>query len=121
MRYNYFQVFIIKHSMARILFFLLLIPTLSYSQLLTEYDKQYHFAAGALVSAGTYTLVYAKTKSKKKALIYSVASSILIGTLKEISDSREKGNRFDKRDLLATTYGGLSIGVTFNIFTKKKP
>ena len=121
MRYNYFKVFIIKHSMARILFFLLLIPTLSYSQLLTEYDKQYHFAGGALVSAGTYTLVYAKTKSKKKALIYSVASSILIGTLKEISDSREKGNRFDTRDLLATTYGGLSIGVTFNIFTKKKP
>jgi len=121
MRYNYFQVFIIKHSMARILFFLLLIPTLSYSQLLTEYDKQYHFAAGAFVSAGTYTLVYAKTKSKKKALIYSVASSILIGTLKEIADSREKGNRFDGRDLLATTYGGLSIGVTFNIFTKKKP
>jgi putative lipoprotein len=54
-------------------------------------------------------------------LIYSVASSILIGTLKEIADSREKGNRFDTRDLLATTYGGLSIGVTFNIFTKKKP
>ena len=102
---------------------LLLFLTLStaHAQLLTEYDKQYHFAAGALVSASTYTLVYAKTKSKKKALIYSVASSILVGTLKELSDSREKGNRFDKRDLLATTYGGLSIGVTFNIFTKKRP
>ena len=101
---------------------LLLIFTLnSTAQLLTEYDKQYHFAAGALVSAGTYTLVYAKTKNKKKALIYSIASSILVGTLKELSDSREKGNRFDKRDLLATTYGGLTIGVTFNIFTKKKP
>ena len=107
--------------MVRILFLLLLIPTLSYSQLLTEYDKQYHFAAGAFVSAATYTLVYAKTKNKKKALIYSVASSILIGTLKEISDSREQGNRFDGRDLLATTYGGIAIGVTFNIFTKKKP
>ena len=120
MRYNFFYLFIIKLFMARILFFLLFIPTLSYSQLLTEHDKQYHFAAGAFVSAGTYTLVYAKTKSKKKALIYSVASSILVGTLKELSDSREKGNRFDKRDLLATTYGGLSIGVTFNIFTKKR-
>jgi putative lipoprotein len=101
--------------------FLLAFTLPATAQLLTEYDKQYHFAAGALVSAGTYTLVYAKTKSKKKALIYSVASSILIGTLKEIADSREKGNRFDKRDLLATTYGGLTIGVTFNIFTKKKP
>tara|TARA_R110000772_G_scaffold9681_3_gene31721 strand:- start:21 stop:245 length:225 start_codon:yes stop_codon:yes gene_type:complete len=74
-----------------------------------------------MVSAATYSIVYSKTKSKKKALIYSVASSILIGTLKEIADSREKGNRFDKRDLLATTYGGLTIGVTFNLFTKKKP
>jgi uncharacterized protein YfiM (DUF2279 family) len=107
--------------MARILLFLFLIPTLSYSQLLTQKDKQMHFAAGALVSAGTYSLVYTKTKSKKKALIYSVASSILIGTLKELYDSREKGNRFDTRDLLATSYGGLSIGVTFNIFTKKNP
>ena len=107
--------------MNRILFLLFFLPLCSYSQLYTEKDKQYHFAAGALVSAGTYTLVYAKTKSKKKALVYSVASSILIGTLKEIADSREKGNRFDKRDLLATTYGGLTIGVTFNLFTKKKP
>tara|TARA_B100000497_G_scaffold117643_1_gene143076 strand:- start:365 stop:691 length:327 start_codon:yes stop_codon:yes gene_type:complete len=93
----------------------------STAQLLTEYDKQYHFAGGAIAAAGTYTLVYAKTKNKKKALIYSIASSILVGTLKELSDSREKGNRFDKRDLLATTYGGLAIGVTFNLFTKKKP
>ena len=107
--------------MARILLFLFLIPTLSYSQLLTQKDKQYHFVAGALVSAATYSFVYSKTKSKRKALIYSVASSILIGTLKELSDSREKGNTFDKRDLLATSYGGLSIGVTFNIFTKKNP
>ena len=86
--------------MNRILFLLFFLPLCSYSQLYTEKDKQYHFAAGAMVSAATYTLVYAKTKSKKKALIYSVASSILIGTLKEIADSREKGNRFDKRDLL---------------------
>lgn len=107
--------------MARILLFLLLIPTFSYSQLLSEKDKQYHFAAGAFISAGTYTLVYNKTKNRKKALIYSIASSVLVGTLKELSDSREKGNTFDKRDLLATTYGGLSIGVTFNLFSKKNP
>ena len=107
--------------MNRIFFLILLLPLCSYSQLFTEKDKQYHFAAGTMVSAATYSIVYSKTKSKKKALIYSVASSILIGTLKEIADSREKGNRFDKRDLLATTYGGLTIGVTFNLFTKKKP
>jgi uncharacterized protein YfiM (DUF2279 family) len=103
---------------------LLILLSLSFNstaQLLTEQDKQLHFAGGVLVGAGTYTLIYAKTKNKKKALIYSIASSILVGTLKELSDSREKGNRFDKRDLLATTYGGLTIGVTFNIFTKKKP
>ena len=108
--------------MKTILTLLFLILSLnSTAQLLTEYDKQYHFAVGAIAAAGAYTLFYTKTKNKKKALIYSIASSILVGTLKELADSREKGNRFDKRDLLATTYGGLAIGVTFNLFTKKKP
>ena len=106
--------------MTRILLILLLLPSLCYSQLLFEEDKQYHYAAGAMISAATYSIVYSKTKSKKKAFLYSTVSAVLVGTLKEMYDHQQQGNRFDSRDVLATTYGGLTIGVTFNIFTKKK-
>ena len=79
-----------------------------------------HFVAGAVTSSFVYDYVYRKTDSKKKALVYSIASSILVGTLKEVADSSQKGNSFDTRDLLATTYGGITLSVTFNIFKKKK-
>ena len=45
---------------------------------------------------------------------------MLVETLKEVVDSNEKGNSFDTRDLLATTYGGITFSLTFNILTKKK-
>lgn len=104
--------------MKQICLVLLLIPTFALSQLLTEQDKKYHFAAGAVIQAGTYALVYKKTKSKKKAFLYSVSSAILVGTLKELADSRQMGNRFDTRDLLATSYGAFSIGITIPLFQK---
>ena len=106
--------------MKKLIILFVLLPTLSFAQLLTEEDKQMHFAAGAITSTIVYDYVYRKTDSKKKALIYSIASSILVGTLKEVADSRIPGNRFDTRDLLATTYGGITFSVTFNILTKKK-
>ena len=106
--------------MNKLIILLLLLPTLSFAQLLTEEDKQMHFAAGAITSTLVYDYVYRKTESKKKALVYSIGSSILVGTIKEIVDSREVGNRFDGRDLLATTYGGITLSLTFNILTKKK-
>ena len=79
-----------------------------------------HFVAGAVTSTIVYDYVYRKTDSKKKALVYSIASAMLVGTLKEVVDSNQKGNSFDTRDLLATTYGGITFSVTFNILTKKK-
>ena len=104
--------------MKKLIILFVLLPTLSFAQLLTEEDKQMHFAAGAITSTIVYDYVYRKTDSKKKALIYSIASSILVGTLKEVADSSQKGNSFDTRDLLATTYGGITFSVTFNILTK---
>jgi len=79
-----------------------------------------HFVAGAVTSTIVYDYVYRKTDSKKKALVYSIASAMLVGTLKEVVDSNQKGNSFDTRDLLATTYGGITFSLTFNILTKKK-
>jgi len=106
--------------MNKLIILLLLLPTLSFAQLLTEKDKQMHFAAGAITSVLTYEYVYHKTNNKKKALAYSIGSAILVGTLKELVDGSQKGNRFDGRDLLATTYGGITFSVTFSIL-KKNP
>ena len=107
-------------ALKKLIILFVLLPTLSFAQLLTEEDKQMHFVAGAVTSTIVYDYVYRKTDSKKKALIYSIASSILVGTLKEVADSRIPGNRFDTRDLLATAYGGITFSLTFNILTKKK-
>lgn len=107
-------------TLKKLIILFVLLPTLSFAQLLTEKDKQMHFAAGAVTSSFVYDYVYRKTDSKKKALVYSIASAMLVGTLKEVADSSQKGNSFDTRDLLATTYGGITFSLTFTIFKKKK-
>ena len=96
------------------------IPIMLYSQMWKEKDKHYHYGAGVISSALTYDYVYRKTNNRKKAFIYSVGSAVLVGTIKELLDHNQKGNRFDSRDLLATTYGGLTISLTFNLFKNKK-
>ena len=98
-------------------FFFTIIP--SNAQLLTEPDKQEHFMAGAFFGGLTYAIVLDKTEDNRKAFLAGLTSAIVVGTIKETFDSRQKGNYFDTRDLLATTYGGLSIGVTFDLIARK--
>ena len=83
-------------------------------------DKQLHFAAGMIASSTGYGYVWNKTKDKKKALIAGIGTAILAGTAKEILDSRQSDNRFDVKDLAATTLGGITIGVTINLIKPKK-
>jgi len=97
-----------------------ILPFIMFGQMWKEKDKHYHYGAGVVVSAITYEYVYRKTDNKTKALIYSLGSAVLVGTLKELVDANQKGNRFDNRDLLATTYGGLTVGFTFTLFRKNK-
>jgi len=101
----------------RLIIFMLM-SNVCFSQI--AHDKKQHYAAGVLTSSVTYAYVYTKTNNKKKAAIYSIASAVVIGTLKEVSDSRQPNNRFDPNDLLATTLGGISVGVTIQLFNKKK-
>ena len=82
-------------------------------------DKQLHFAAGMIASSTGYGYVWNKTKDKKKALIAGIGTAILAGTAKEIFDSRQSDNTFDVKDLTATTLGGITIGVTINLFKRK--
>lgn len=83
-------------------------------------DDKLHFAAGALISSGTYIFVYSQTKNKSKAFWYSLGASALAGLAKEVYDSTKKGNRFDTGEAIATTAGGFTASFTFNIFTGKK-
>ena len=83
------------------------------AQLLSEQDKQLHFGAGALVGAPVFSTTYIKTNSLKKAWINSFLAYTLIGVTKELTDSE-----FDKRDLTATTLGGLTSSTCLTITIK---
>ena len=92
----------------------------SNAQLLSEKDKQLHFVAGSLASAAGYTYVWNKTKDKKLSLMAGIGTSILAGSIKEILDSTQPGNKFDTRDLTATALGGITVSVTINLFNNDK-
>jgi hypothetical protein len=79
-------------------------------------DDKLHFGAGFLISGGTYTLVYTKTKNKKKAFWYSLAASTFTGLAKEIYDGYIIDGRFDTGESIATALGGLTASTTFNLF-----
>jgi len=87
------------------------------AQLLTENDKQKHFAAGAVIGSLAYGIILEESQDKKTAFIASVAAAFAAGYLKETID-KKNGYKFDNRDLLASTYGGLTIGITLDIFAK---
>ena len=88
------------------------------AQLISSDDKL-HFAAGALISVGTYTYIYSTTKNKQKAFWFSLGASAAAGLMKEVYDSTKDGNRFDTGEAVATTIGGLTVSLTFQIFTGK--
>ena len=49
-----------------------------------------------------------------------ILTSIGVGILKESLDATQPKNKFDFKDLAATTLGGITINVTINLFDKKK-
>jgi len=83
-------------------------------------DKKLHYTAGVVSSYIGYETVYKLTKNKKKAVIGGILTSVIAGVLKETIDSTQRGNKFDKHDLLATTLGGISFGFTIRLFDKNK-
>jgi hypothetical protein len=79
-------------------------------------DDKLHFGAGFLISGGTYTLVYSKTKNKKKAFWYSLTASTFAGLSKEIYDGYIIEGRFDTGEAIATSLGGLTASTTLHLF-----
>ena len=73
-----------------------------------EKDKQAHLFAGmATASMSMHLNEKVLEDNKIHPIFVSVGSSAIIGTVKELSDSTQKHNRFDALDLGYTVLGGL--------------
>lgn len=85
-----------------------------------ESDKALHFLGGnlyGLVGAGVASEI--SDGNRTWTFIGAVGGSLLIGLAKESIDEKQYGG-WDNADLLATVLGGIAVGVTIDIFKKKK-
>ena len=83
-----------------------LLSTLSLAQI--QKDKYYHFAAGVVSGYTGY-----------KTVELPIATSFVVGFGKESLDYLQYG-KFDSKDLLATTLGGVAISLTIKLINKSK-
>ena len=96
----------------------LLFHTLSNAQLVK--DDYLHFGAGVLSgTAGAYVASELSDGDRWWTFTGAVASSIIAGTIKEAIDERKNGS-WDNRDLGATVLGGITAGITIEIFSNKR-
>lgn len=103
-----------------------LIPTLvflvlaSYCHGQVERDKALHFLGGNLFGlAGAGIAKQASDGNRVWTFVGSVAVSTLIGLAKEAVDAGQRENGWDNDDLAATVLGGVTVGVTIDLFSKK--
>ncbi len=103
-----------------------LIPTLvflvlaSYCHGQVERDKALHFLGGNLFGlAGAGIAKQASDGNRVWTFVGSVAGSTLIGLAKEAVDAGQRKNGWDNDDLAATVLGGVTVGVTIDLFSKK--
>ncbi|MDC6388633.1 hypothetical protein PP182_08055 [Maribacter sp. PR1] len=83
-------------------------------------DKVLHFVGGNLfgmVGAGLANQI--SDGNRAWTFAGSVGGSLLIGLAKEGIDQNQYGG-WDNEDLLATVLGGVTVGVTIDIFKQKK-
>lgn len=82
-------------------------------------DKVLHFAAGAFSGAAGALIASKVTKRNRFWTVTgSVAASLLAGLAKEAID-KSNGGKWDNGDLAATVLGGVTVGVSIELFSKK--
>ena len=106
--------------MKKYLFIFLFMTTISMvgQSFFQQQDKQLHFMAGTIAGGLGYKWSYDKHKNKKKAFIVGVCSSLTVGLVKELYDSRT-GGTVEIGDVAATTLGGITVGFTIPLFQNK--
>jgi len=92
----------------------------SYCHGQVERDKGLHFLGGNLFGlAGAGIAKQASDGNRVWTFVGSVAGSTLIGLAKEAVDAGQHENGWDNDDLAATVLGGVTVGVTIDLFSKK--
>ncbi|MGX1930708.1 hypothetical protein [Flagellimonas sp. 2504JD4-2] len=86
-----------------------------------ERDKALHYLGGNLFGlAGAGVAKQISDGNRAWTFVGAVVGSALIGVGKEAVDSGQEGNQWDNDDLAATILGGVTVGVTIEIFSKKR-
>jgi len=78
-------------------------------------DKLLHAGGCYVISATTASLVYNITENRKKAFVYGVLSSVIVGGIKEIHDiNHGDSNWADMRaNVVGGTLGAFTVTVRF--------
>lgn len=105
-----------KNTLVQIIFFCFLAQL--HAQV--ENDKLLHFGAGAL-SGAVGGLLASEISDGDRAWTFvgAVGTSLLVGLAKESLD-KKNSNTWDNADLGATVLGGVTVGVTLDLFSGKK-
>ncbi|WP_343486770.1 hypothetical protein [Allomuricauda sp. d1] len=99
--------------------FCLLVAFNGFSQL--ERDKALHFLGGNLFGlAGAGIAKNVSDGNRFWTFAGAVGGATLVGLGKEAIDSGQRENGWDNDDLLATILGGVTVGVTIDLFTDHK-
>jgi len=103
-----------------------LIPTLLFFVLAShchgqvQRDKALHFLGGGLFGlAGAGIAKQASKGNRIWTFVGAVTGSAVVGLAKEAVDAGQRENGWDNDDLLATILGGVTVGVTIDLFSKK--
>ena len=96
---------------------LLLLPSICLAQLdlygwEVEEDKAMHYLAGVAITSIAHDLIFEQTKSKDKAIMYSIATTLAVATFKEVFIDRGRG---DGQDVAASMYGAITVGVAIEL------
>ena len=88
------------------------------------FDKQMHFTGGGFIGLSSYHVAYSiNGGNRKKSKFWGIVAPIIIGTIKELSDTRKGGTGFDVIDLGYTAVGGVVGTYTADLlvgFDKRK-
>ena len=107
--------------MRKLLFILIFIPLLSFSQ----DDRTKHMIAGNVISLGVGAITYELTDKPFLSLAVGFSSGVLVGVLKEVVWDRamQKGT-YNKTDMMDTAWGStigtLMVTVYIDINRKKR-
>ena len=84
-----------------------------------ESDKLAHFGVGVFSGAvGALVVSELTERNRFWTITGSIASSLLAGLAKEALDERNSGS-WDNADLGATVLGGVTVGITIELVSKK--